>query len=63
MSDIGRLATDLNRLVIEWETDARNPRGPLTADLELEGAQVRRVLAAQLRECLNEADMLDVPVE
>jgi len=63
LSDIGRLATDLNRLVIEWETDARNPRGPLTADLELEGAQVRRVLAAQLRECLNEADMLDVPVE
>jgi len=36
----------------EWEAEASSPRGPLTADLELEGAQVRRVLAAQLRERL-----------
>ena len=63
MSDIGRLVTDMNRLVIKWEAEAASPRAPLTADLGLEGAQVRRVCAAELRECLEDADMLEVPGE
>lgn len=63
MSDIGRLVHGLNAAVRQWEAEAASPRSPLTSDLELEGAQVRRVLAAQVRELLEDADMLEVPGE
>lgn len=40
----------LDDLASRWEHEAAAPRTAVIADLALEGAQVRRVLAAQLRE-------------